>query len=332
MSRRLVLALQAHVLTLLAGCAALDQHADQITTREPGHARLGAPTPAAPREREDRDFAWLAAAAYHRTPAGAKHKRAVDASGTATDCPTPEAALHSLKWEPWPEFPDPDLAAEIASHHLRVEVRVHREPPAAVAVAFGGTILGNENDFLSNVRWFLPKAFLADHPDEYTMIVQKVAPAFAAEFRRRLDDPGPEWAFLASARLYASGHSLGGGLAQQFAYSLPVDAPRKVSKVYAFDPSPITGFYSVDESLREHNRLGLDIDRIYERGEVLAIVRSLTSFVKPPTAENAAIRGVRYALFYPATPVAGHSITHLACGIERDVAAAAAGTAVGASR
>jgi hypothetical protein len=317
MSRRLVLALQACVLALLAGCAALDQRADQIVTREPGDARLGAPRPAAPREKEDRDFAWLAAAAYHRTPAGAAQASAVGTSGTAQNCPTPEAALDSLKWEPWPGFPDVDLAAAIAAYHLRVEVRFHRDPPA-VAVAFGGTVLGNENDFLSNVRWFLPKAFIGNHPDEYTNVVQKFAPAFAEEFRRRLSDPDPDWSFLPASKLFATGHSLGGGLAQQFAYSLPMDAPRKVSKVYAFDPSPITGFDSVDESLREHNRKDLEIDRIYERGEVLALLRSLTSFVKPPTARDAAIRGVRYALFYPATPVGGHSITHLACGIERD--------------
>jgi hypothetical protein len=74
-------------------------------------------------------------------------------------------------------------------------------------------------------------------------------------------------------------HSLGGGLAQEFAYSLPVgtfDAPR-ATKVYAFDPSPATGFLSVKRATRNENKKGLKTDRIYERGEVLAILRSITN-------------------------------------------------------
>jgi pimeloyl-ACP methyl ester carboxylesterase len=49
----------------------------------------------------------------------------------------------------------------------------------------------------------------------------------------------PEFAFLRDADIFSTGHSLGGGLAQQFAYSLPENAgvPR-VKKVFAFDPSP----------------------------------------------------------------------------------------------
>jgi hypothetical protein len=53
----------------------------------------------------------------------------------------------------------------------------------------------------------------------------------------------------------ATGHSLRGGLAQQLAYAQRSvkDLPR-ITMVYAFDPSPVTGFYSVDETLREKNK------------------------------------------------------------------------------
>ena len=87
----------------------------------------------------------------------------------------------------------------------------------------------------------------------------------------------------------------------------------RVTQVYAFDPSPVTGFFSVDPDTRDMNRRTLAIDRIYERGEILAIVRSLTSLFVAPSASQPTIRGVRYALFYPADPITGHSMTEFAC-------------------
>ena len=81
----------------------------------------------------------------------------------------------------------------------------------------------------------------------------------------------------------------------------------------AFDPSPVTGFFSVDPDTRDMNRRTLAIDRIYERGEILAIVRSLTSLFVAPSASQPTIRGVRYALFYPADPITGHPMTEFAC-------------------
>ena len=111
---------------------------------------------------------------------------------------------------------------------------------------------------------------------------------------------------------------MGGGLAHEFAYSLPADpnVPR-VKKVYAFDPSPVTGFYSVDEGLRTTNSESLDIDRIYERGEILAFFRALTNLVYPPSKSKPAIRQVRYNLFYTHNPFAGHSMADLAFRLDK---------------
>jgi pimeloyl-ACP methyl ester carboxylesterase len=175
-----------------------------------------------------------------------------------------------------------------------------------VAVAFGGTVFKSGKDWKSNLRWFIPH-----HNDEYTQIVNEFGPAFVKEVVRREQEP--EWAFLSNAKIYATGHSLGGGLAQQFAYSLPLDSrvPR-VSKVFAFDPSPVTGFYSLPENTRNENSNGLEIDRIYERGEILALLRSLENFVYPASAINPKIRQVRYNLF-SRRPISGHSMTDLAC-------------------
>jgi hypothetical protein len=43
--------------------------------------------------------------------------------------------------------------------------------------------------------------------------------------------------------------------------------------VFAFDPSPVTGFLLVDEGLRDQNAANVEIDRIYQSGEFLAWIR-----------------------------------------------------------
>ncbi|MDB5817336.1 MAG: putative lipoprotein transrane [Rhizobacter sp.] len=310
-----------------AGCAALQQTSSQITVRQPGHHMLSPPQPLMPDAREHLEFAWLSDAAYGNTPAGLQERKAggdeaaqnAVVQNAETDCPVSQTALMQNHWTVWRDFPGPELRAQIDQFHLRAEVWVRQDPPA-VAVAFGGTIVNNQNDWSANFRWFLPKAFLAGHPDEYSAVVQHFGPAFVAEYRTRLASGDAQWQFLRHAAIYSTGHSLGGGLAQQFAYAMPLDdIVKPVTKVYAFDPSPVTGYYSVDQDVREANSKDLLIDRIYERGEVLALVRSLTSFFVTPKARSPTIRGVRYSLFFPATPIGGHSIHHLACGLDKAV-------------
>jgi Lipase (class 3) len=321
MSLRLSFA--AFCLIPLVGCAAFQQKADEVVFREPGDRLLGTPHPAHPEAIKHLQFAWLSEAAYGNTAAGLEVKdAAMAATSSATapkahavqypGCPVSQDALLAHGWRVWPGFPSGDLLEQIQKYHLRVEVWTRQDPPS-VAVAFGGTVLNNNNDWAANFRWFMPKWLLAGHPDEYSELVQYFAPAFVTEYKAMLASNDPGWEFLKSAKIYSTGHSLGGGLAQQFAYALPIDAPIPVTQVFAFDPSPVTGFYSVPEDIRDKNKQGLLIDRVYERGEILAIVRSLTSLLVAPSASNPSIRGVRYALFYPAAPIAGHSITELAC-------------------
>jgi hypothetical protein len=222
--------------------------------------------------------------------------------------PDPERPLAAAGWTQWQGFPDDGLLAKIRGTHLRVEVWERQEPPA-VAVTFGGTVFNNQADWRANLRWFLP-----GKRDEYSDVVQTFAPAFDLELKRRLHDTDRDR--LMRMELYSTGHSLGGGLAQQFAYSLPFDSVKHVKQVYAFDPSPVTGFYSVPRKLRNENKTGMLIDRIYERGEILAILRSLTSLIYKPSARDPKIRGVRYALFRAWNVIAAHSMVELALKLD----------------
>jgi hypothetical protein len=282
---------------------AFRQKPDEVVIREPGMRILGVPQPVASEARKDLDFAWLSQAAYGRAPDGREKYPA--------GCPDADSALRRMGWSRWDDFPDAGLRDKIAKFHLRVEVSSNSSDNA-VGVAFGGTVFSNWKDWKSNFRWFTRRA---RRDDEYTEIVKEFGPAFIREFVKRKEYT--EWAFLQHAQIFATGHSLGGGLAQEFAYSLPID-PRvpRISKVFAFDPSPVTGFYSLDQSTRYANSQNLAIDRIYERGEILALLRSLENFVYPPSASAPAIRQVRYNLFHSHNPIAGHSIAELACKLD----------------
>jgi len=79
-----------------------------------------------------------------------------------------------------------------------------------------------------------------------------------------------------------------------------------------FKPPVLTGFVFNDA-----NRVGLSIDRTYERGEVLALLRSFTSLFVQLSAENPTIRGVRYSLLNGGNAVANHSMHDFACAIQK---------------
>jgi hypothetical protein len=290
---------------------ALGQTSTQVVVRQTGKRFLGAPQPIGPFAKEHWEFAWLSVAAYQETVAGQKHKgKMMEEGKPVVDAVSsdPLPPLSAAGWKKWPCFPGDRLLEQIHSSHLRVQVWERQEPPA-VAVTFGGTVFNNDADLRANLRWFLPGKC-----DEYTDVVQKFAPAFDLELKRRAQTMDMDR--LAKIELFSTGHSLGGGLSQQFAYSLPADCVKRVKQVYAFDPSPVTGFYSVARKLRDENKKGLLIDRIYERGEILALLRSLTSLFHKPSKINAAIRGVRYKLFRAWNPIAAHSIIELAMKLD----------------
>ncbi len=85
------------------------------------------------------------------------------------------------------------------------------------------------------------------------------------------------------ARIVSTGHSLGGGLAQFVALATKSGGPQ-IAKVFAFDPSPVTGAHLVDKQLREGNARGLTVDRIYESGEILSYARGLIQQYPPATS------------------------------------------------
>jgi hypothetical protein len=296
---------------ILSGCAAFNQTHDEVVVRGPGTRFLGKPSPNQSEAKIHWQYAWLSDAAY---------ARAVDGESkdicTATSA---EAVVAKHGWKRWTNFPlaDGHLDNVMRNSHLRAEVWENRDLKQVV-VAFGGTESKSGKDWKSNLRWI---TFKVD--DEYTLLVKGFGPAFVDEFSKRAQSEQGRW--LKEAKLISTGHSLGGGLAQQFAYALPGSSKDlKVTQVYAFDPSPVTGFFSVDPATRDVNRVGLSIDRIYERGEILALLRSFTSLFVEPSTTDPTIRAVRYSLLNGGNAVANHSMHDFACAIQK-----ASGASVG---
>ena len=146
--------------------------------------------------------------------------------------------------------------------------------PEAV-IAFRGTVGGDKGDWESNFHWIL-RAFPIY--DQYEQVRDHVGDFIGHIERDKCYRAG-------STEIIAVGHSLGGGLAQLAAYS-----DRRIRRVYGFDPSMVTGFYSVDPPNRDRNVQGLGIERVYEFGEVLAYGRLIMLHYHPLVALQSARR------------------------------------------
>jgi hypothetical protein len=271
----------AGCVVMLSTCASVDQKQSDVYRREAG-GTLQLWKTVAEASQIHWPYAWASVASYQDS-VDPKRKPLQ----TSPSCPEPHAFLSQRGWVQWTELPSleprkdekySDAAQKMREVHLRAEVWSNATV-RQVVVAFGGTAASSWNDWKANLRWI---PFLGDH-DEYTVLTDTFLPAFIDEFKRRESEPDGAW--LKDARIISTGHSLGGGLAQRFAYSLQAKSGiPTVKEVYAFDPSPVSGKRSSPD-FPEQAR-GLTIYRIYNRGEILASLRSLVHFGNPGDRRN----------------------------------------------
>ena len=132
--------------------------------------------------------------------------------------------------------------------------------PLAVLV-FRGTNYLELADWVANARPVTNWPGLYDQYEQARALV----PAVVA----RLDA-----AYGGRERIFAAGHSLGGGLAQHAGYTCP-----RIAKVFAFNSSPLTGYFDVAPK----DRLPPDAARrtylVYESYEVLALFRAAPGYL-----------------------------------------------------
>ena len=174
--------------------------------------------------------------------------------------------------------------------------RMQRGKCEEAVIAFRGSDANEIGDWLSNFRWFVGGRYF----DQYDQ-VQKAVPGIIGAMYRRGCRP---------KMIVATGHSLGGGLAQHAAY-----ADKRIGYVYAFDPSPVTAFFGVPLPVRNAATEDLGIDRIYEAGEVLSLPRYIASGVFPSSQCHPRVRIVRFNTVTAPSLVERHRIRNLAAGL-----------------
>ncbi len=227
-------------------------------------------------------YALLAGRAYDDLRAGATEP---EPALTAAALRSPEAAAWLARWRRvhWDFGPlacpaaDPDCR-KLGGLAVQIWTRRGRVCGEAV-IAFRGTDADSADDWLTNLRWVTRALPLYDQYDQVRAHVGRLV-GFVASLPCYREGV---------TRITAVGHSLGGGLAQQAAYADP-----RIRRVVAFDSSAVTGYYAVEPAARRHNERGLEIERVYEHGEVLAYLRLVMRVIYPLSACDPQIRTLRF--------------------------------------
>jgi len=159
-----------------------------------------------------------------------------------------------------PAFPEvPTGNFKINGLKYQVFIKETQNSPTQAVIVFRGTDFNSPGDWITNLRWIarlIPFSW-----DQYDQTRALIPPL--VEYIR--NDYGKD------VRIVTTGHSLGGGLAQQALYVTPY-----IKHAYAFNSTVVTGFYDVEEfSERDINKVGVSVFKISERGEILQYLRNL---------------------------------------------------------
>jgi pimeloyl-ACP methyl ester carboxylesterase len=171
-----------------------------------------------------------------------------------------------------------------------------------VSIAFRGTT-GSFADWVSNGHQITKIAY----DDYYRQLRRNYVPIM----KRIAALP-----CYSNTQIVSVGHSLGAGLAQMHALAHPANRPDlpRVAKVFAFDPSPVTGADLLDRRTMLENAKGLEIDRIYQNGEVLVGFRKYDQQFPASTLPGCDpfVRTVEYGLLQNAPSTDLHMINPFA--------------------
>jgi len=249
------------------------QSASEVLVRDPAKGRYDPASPVTAHAPKHWPFAVMCSYAYHRA-----RLREGGSTPSATDTQTGDyasdaAVLGAAGWSRWPDFLRPELLKKLQHVGLYADVWVRDDTARTIVVVFEGTKFSSLVDWRSNFRWFL--RFFPSYEDHYTVAADEVAREFFDKVYPLHKEQSGQ-----AVKLIAAGHSLGGGLAKHFAYAFPQPfsaAGLKVSEVYAFDASPVTGWSVVPRGLRTLNAQNLRINRVFQHGEIMAYVRLFTS-------------------------------------------------------
>jgi hypothetical protein len=168
--------------------------------------------------------------------------------------------------------------------------------PVEAVIVFRGTDFKDQYDWKANLRWFS-----SSKEDDQYAAVREFTPQLVEKLKGEMGD---------TVKILTTGHSLGGGLSQQAAYT-----SESIQLTYAFDPSMVTGFFdvfSMYDYLSFDARKEINIYRVFEHGEILAYARLIMKMAFPLSTTNPKITEIRFN-YVKGNVVAQHAIRDLAC-------------------
>lgn len=277
------------ILIGFVGCAELDQKRDTLLYRGPIDLRRAELTGLDPSLKYLAEYAALSALVYDDKPA--------DLANCKLDSFLPWRKLSDWSERSYlPRGDEFEHDLKVPGLEYEVWLRGTIENPDRLAIAFRGTDPTEFGDWYSNFRWgtrFIP--FVWDQYDQ----TRALTPGLVSMLKDKF--PG--------VPITATGHSLGGGLAHQAGYM-----SEEIKEVFAFAPSSVTGYYSIDESARVRNSEGMRIYRIFERGEILEGLRWAMSKVYPIQIEDPQIIELRFS-FSDQSAIDDHGMHAFACSL-----------------
>jgi len=224
------------ILVTVCGCTKFHQGTDEVLVRDPTVGCYGEPQPAANFAANHWEFAAMSENAYQegRTSVRQKateFKRALSYSPEMSEvtfdaaCKDEKRAIPISGWQRW-DFPGKPLQSRMLAEGMYMEVLERSMSPHTIAVIFEGTNFSELPDWKANLRWFL--RFIPRYQDQYVIAAQDIAREFLSviasqpDGRYKVDSStgNLQDAQGKPIRIVTVGHSLGGGLAQHFAYAL----------------------------------------------------------------------------------------------------------------
>ena len=169
-------------------------------------------------------------------------------------------------------------------------------------IAIRGTEFTSEKDWKANLS-----GVFHFNNSEYDLAKKHIVPLINALKKDGVDE------------IYLSGHSLGGGIAQEIAY---LTSPNDLTATYTFNTSPVT------EWMKLHRKGNIINDspkvyRVYMSNEILGYIRKLTSLFNHKLPDRHDIKV--YSKFpWHVNPVNAHVMSHLTCYLAEQVTEAGA--------
>ena len=200
-------------------------------------------------------------------------------------------------WSRWAGTPD--IRACFNASGLAYETYIHTQTDGKTVDEAVISFRGTENDGIEKAwhDWGTNfSALFGFAPPQYVLAQQHVPAVLAALHTRHPD-----------IKIYVTGHSLGGGLAQQIAYLSDQDK-HKVEATFTFDPSPVTNWsqLQLDGAVKTADPV---IYRIYHAKEGLSYVRNITSRFNSRRVG----RSDYEFYFQPLEAMAAHEMAVIAC-------------------